>query len=64
MVNGSGFTNFPQNNPRSECNKTRSDGVIVAYEPEDGYTGQDSVNLEVIFASGSLSKRHYAVDVR
>ena len=64
VVNGSGFTNFPQNNPRSACNTTRSDGVIVAYEPEDGYTGQDSVNLEVIFASGSLSKRHYAVDVR
>jgi hypothetical protein len=64
VENGTGFTNFPQNNPRSDCNKTRSDGVIVAYEPEDGYTGQDSVNLEVIFASGSLSKRHYAVDVR
>jgi hypothetical protein len=62
--NGTGFTNFPQNNPRSTCNKTRSDGVVVAYEPEDGYIGQDSVNLEVIFASGTLSKRHYAVDVR
>ena len=64
VENGTGFTIFPQNNPRSECNKTRSDGVIVAYEPEDGYSGQDSINLEVIFASGSLSKRHYAVDVR
>jgi hypothetical protein len=64
VENGTGFTNFPQNNPRSACNKTRSDGVIVGYEPEAGYAGQDSVNLEVIFASGSLSKRHYAVDVR
>ena len=64
IENGTGFSNFPQDNPRAECNKRRSDGVIVAYQPEDGYTGQDLVNFKVIFASGSLSKRHYTVDVR
>jgi hypothetical protein len=64
VENGTGFTNYPQNNSRSECNKKRSDGVLIDYEPDAGYRGQDSVNLEVIFASGNLSERHYAIDIR
>jgi hypothetical protein len=62
--NGTGFTNFPASNPRAECNKRRSDGVVVVYEPEPGYFGADSLDFDAIFASGSLSKRHYAIDVR
>ena len=62
--NGTGFTNFPASNPRAECNKRRSDGVVVVYEPEPGYFGAGSLDFDAIFASGSLSKRHYAIDVR
>jgi transglutaminase-like putative cysteine protease len=62
--NGTGFTNFPASNPRAERNKRRSDGVVVVYEPEPGYFGADSLDFDAIFASGSLSKRHYAIDVR
>jgi hypothetical protein len=62
--NGTGFTNFPASNPRAECNKRRSDGVVVVYEPEPGYFGGDSLDFYAIFPSGSLSKRHYAIDVR
>jgi len=63
IENATGFTSFPASNPRAECNKRRSDGVAVTYEPEPGYTGTDSIAFDAIFPSGSLSKRHYAIDV-
>jgi len=62
--NGTGFTSFPEKNVRFECNKRKSDGVVVMYEPEPGYTGSDSVDVDTIFPSGSLSKHRYAIDVR
>lgn len=64
IENETGFTNFPARNPRAECNKRRSDGVAVIYEPEPGYTGTNSISLDAISPSGFLSKRHYAIDVR
>jgi hypothetical protein len=64
IENDTGFMNFREGNPRAECNKRRSDGVAVIYEPEPGYTGTDSISLDAISASGVLSKRHYAIDVR
>jgi hypothetical protein len=64
IENETGFTNFPARNPRAECNKRRSDGVAVIYEPEPGYTGTDSISLDAILPSGVLSKRHYTIDVR
>jgi hypothetical protein len=64
VENGTGFTNFPQNNQRYECNKKRSDGVIVVYEPDSGFTGTDSVNIDAIFPSGTSGKRHYSIEVK
>jgi hypothetical protein len=64
IENDAGLTNFQASNPRAECNKRRSDGVAVIYEPEPGYTGTDSISLDAISPSGVLSKRHYAIDVR
>jgi hypothetical protein len=46
IENDTGFMNFREGNPRAECNKRRSDGVAVIYEPEPGYTGTDSISLE------------------
>jgi hypothetical protein len=64
IENSTGFTNFPADNLRAECNKRRSDGVAIIYRPEPGYTGPDSVDFDAIFASGTLSKRHYTIEVR
>jgi transglutaminase-like putative cysteine protease len=64
VENGTGFTNFPQSNSRYECNKRRSDGVVLVYEPESGFTGADSINIDVIYASGTSQKRHYAIEVK
>ena len=62
--NGTGFSNFPQQNVRFECNKRRSDGVVLTYQPEAGFTGPDSINIDTIYANGSSQQRRYAIDVR
>jgi hypothetical protein len=64
IENSTGFTNFPAANLRAECNKRRSDGVVIIYKPEAGYTGPDSTDFDAIFATGNLSKRHYTIEVR
>ncbi len=64
VVNEQGFTNFPSDNARHVCNTRKSDGVVVFYEPEPGYTGADSVSIDVIYASGNSAKRRYAIDVK
>jgi hypothetical protein len=64
IENSTGFTNFPAENPRAECNKRRSDGVALAYKPEPGYTGPDSADFDVITPNGFLNKRHYTIEVR
>jgi hypothetical protein len=64
VENGTGFTNFPQNNPRYECNKRRTDGVSILYEPNEGFTGADSVTVDIVSPYGNATKRHYSIDVR
>jgi hypothetical protein len=64
IENGTGFTNFPQGNVRYECNKRRSDGVLLQYEPNAGYTGTDSLTVDVVFPSGNSSRRHYSIAVK
>jgi hypothetical protein len=61
---GTGFTNFPQSNPRFECNKRKSDGVSVIYQPNAQFTGKDSITVEIIWPSGQSFKRRYAIDVK
>jgi hypothetical protein len=60
---GSGFSSFPQDNPRSACNRRRSDGMLMYYRPEPGYLGPDSVTVDVIYGDGASRKRHYAISV-
>ena len=64
VENGTGFSNFPQNNVRFDCNKRRSDGVLVIYEPNPGFAGSDTVMIDVIYVSGSSAQRRYAIEVR
>jgi tetratricopeptide (TPR) repeat protein/transglutaminase-like putative cysteine protease len=64
IENGAGFTNFPQSNPRFECNKRKSDGVLVVYQPNATYIGPDWITVEVINPSGHSFKRRYVIDVK
>jgi len=61
---GQGFTNFPKDNQRYECNTRKSDGTFVFYEPKSDYTGTDSIGLYVIFPNGTAQTRHYSIEVK
>jgi hypothetical protein len=64
VENGTGFPAFPASNIRYACNSSRSDGAIVSYTANPGYTGADSLTMEIIYPDGFANKRHYAIDVR
>jgi hypothetical protein len=61
---GSGFPAFPENNPRSKCNASSLDGEIIFYTPEPGYSGPDSVMVEIIYPDGTAGRRHYTIEVK
>jgi hypothetical protein len=61
---GQGFTNFPKDNQRYECNTRKSDGTFVFYEPKSDYTGTDSIALYIIYPSGSAQTRRYSIEVK
>ncbi len=60
---GTGFSNFPQSNSHFECNKKPAEGMKITYEPERGFTGDDSLMVEILYADKSVSKRRYAIKV-
>jgi hypothetical protein len=39
ITNGSGFSNFAQDNPRQACNRRRSEGMLIYHRSESGYLG-------------------------
>jgi hypothetical protein len=59
-----GFTSFPKDNPRFECNQKRSEGTALFYRSETGYTGKDSVTLELVYPDGRESGVRYSIDVK
>jgi hypothetical protein len=64
IENGQGFTNFPKENQRYDCNTRKSDGVLIFYEPSSGYTGTDSTTLYIIMPTGFTTTRHYSIEVK
>jgi hypothetical protein len=64
VENGNGFPAFPANNSRYKCNDNRTEGTVISYNPNSGYTGPDSVIVEIIYPDGNAIKRRYVIDVR
>jgi hypothetical protein len=64
VENGQGFSNFPKDNQRYDCNTRKSDGTLVFYEPESGFSGKDSITLDIIWPLGQSAKWHYSVEVK
>jgi hypothetical protein len=59
-----GFTNFANDNLRFECNKQRSSGTAVFYRGEEGYTGKDSVTVDIVYDDGRKTSAHYSIEVK
>jgi hypothetical protein len=64
IENGTGFPAFPSTNSRSKCNQSRNDGAIISYIPDPGYTGADSITVDIIYPDGNAAKRRYAIEVK
>jgi hypothetical protein len=60
----SGFPSFSATNVRSICNGDRVDGAAISYMPNVGYTGTESITVEIIYPDGTDSKRHYSIEVK
>ncbi len=59
---GEGYTSsFVQANPRSHCNYRSTAGVNATYTAERGYTGPDTLALDIIFPTGE--ERQFAYDL-
>jgi hypothetical protein len=60
---GSGFSNFPQGNPRFDCNKNQTEGITITYQPDRGFIGDDTLTVAILYADKTVFRRHYAIKV-
>jgi hypothetical protein len=58
------FTTLAKDHPRFECNKQKSSGTALLYRGEGGYTGKDSMTVEVVYANGRVISWHLSIDVK
>jgi hypothetical protein len=61
---GEGYSNFVPANPRNQCNFRPTSGVNANYTAERGYTGPDTVVLDVIFPTGEERQLAYNLTVK
>ena len=61
---GEGYTNFVQANLRNHCNYRSTTGVNATYTAGRGYTGPDTVTLEIIFPTGEERRIAYDLNVK
>jgi hypothetical protein len=61
---GSAFPYFPESNPRSACNRRRVPATVATYVARRGYSGPDSVSIEVIYHTGQVRQGSYSLMVR
>jgi hypothetical protein len=61
---GEGYTNFASANPRNQCNFRPTTGVNAIYTAERGYTGPDTVVLDIIFPTGEERQLAYNLNVK
>jgi hypothetical protein len=58
---GFGFSYFPQ---LLACNSHKVKGVTVWYRPRSGFTGNDAIQLDIIFPSGNEHIDDYNITVK
>jgi hypothetical protein len=61
---GEGYTNFAPANSRNHCNYRPTPGVNAIYTAERGYTGPDTVVLDIIFPTGEERQFAYNLNVK
>jgi hypothetical protein len=64
LENGTGFTNFPENNQRHPCNLKPSAGVRVNYTSKEDFIGKDTFEVEFLGGLGGDVVWKYTVTVK
>jgi hypothetical protein len=59
-----GYPNYPKTSNRYKCIEHKVQGTQVSYTSEANYTGNDAVDLLVLFPTGMPYEVHYNVRVR
>jgi hypothetical protein len=60
---GEGYSSYPSNNQRYECNRQKSRMMMVYYTAASGYTGTDAFVLHTVFPGGTSLTNRYAITV-
>jgi hypothetical protein len=58
------YTHFPKENIRSQCNQHKVKGTLVNYKAAEKYSGNDQLELLVLFSDGLAWELHYDISVR
>jgi len=58
------YPNFPPTNQRYDCNLKPQPGVAALYQSDQGYTGMDSVTLDILFPDGIDRRVAVAITVK
>jgi|KBSSwiStaDraftv2_1062776.scaffolds.fasta_scaffold309967_3 hypothetical protein len=58
------FPSFSRANQRYDCNRRRVPGTLVRYVSNRGFTGSDSVGIEIFFVTGTYQSKSYTINVR
>ena len=64
VENGTGFTNYPDNNQRHACNLKPSPGMRVNYTSKEGFIGKDTFQIEFLGGMGGDAVWNYTVTVK
>lgn len=62
-VNGQGFTQYPADNQRYQCNLVKAPLVEVFYTSVPGYRGTDEFVLRTVFPGGIARTDKYSISV-
>jgi len=54
----------PSNDTRASCNGKPVQALAVFYKPDAGYTGPDTVVIDVDFHKGNVARLNYKITVR
>jgi hypothetical protein len=56
--------NYPASNPRVKCNGRSTQSMALEYIPNKGYTGNDSIEVELINDAGQQNTFTYNITVK
>ena len=58
------FPSFPPTNAQAKCNENKIAGQGLYYTSEQGFAGEDSANIFLIYPDGSGGEIHYTIIVK